>query len=203
MLETRVPPSFPGLTIGVMGAAGGALSAEAIAKCEALGRAIARAGCVLVNGACPGLPFHAARGAKAEGGMTVGISPALSRQEHLDKYGSPTEYLDVIIYTGSGLMGREVTNIRTSDIVVIAGGRSGTLGEFAIAYDEGKLIGVLEGTGGIADAMRAIVEICQKDAGAHLIYHADPTELVRLLVAYHGMTPPRPTRPAPAVEALG
>ncbi|MFZ5593982.1 MAG: hypothetical protein ACOY4D_06955 [Pseudomonadota bacterium] len=31
------------------------------------------------------------------------------------------------------------------------GGRSGTLGEFAIAYDEGKLIGVLQGSGGITE----------------------------------------------------
>src|SRR5438093_12370710 len=42
-------------------------------------------------------------------------------------------------------MGREITNIRSCDIVVIVGGRIGTLGEFAIAYDEGRLIGVLTG----------------------------------------------------------
>ena len=38
-------------------------------------------------------------------------------------------------------MGREVINIRSSDIVAIIGGRSGTLGELAISYDEGKLSG--------------------------------------------------------------
>jgi len=41
-------------------------------------------------------------------------------------------------------MGREVENIQTCDAVVIVGGRSGTLGEFAIAYDQAKIIGVLE-----------------------------------------------------------
>ena len=51
----------------------------------------------------------------------------------------------MLIYTGSGLMGREITDIRSCDIVVIVGGRIGTLGEFAIAYDEGRLIGVLTG----------------------------------------------------------
>jgi uncharacterized protein (TIGR00725 family) len=168
-----------------MGAASGHLADEAIAKSHALGRAIARRGCVLVNGACPGLPFHAATGAKEEGGLTIGISPALSRDEHIHKYGSPTEYLDVIIYTGSGLMGREVTNIRSSDIVVITGGRSGTLGEFAIAYDEGKLIGVLEGTGGITTEIPHIVKACQKLSGAHLIYDQDPERLVDSLIAYY------------------
>jgi predicted Rossmann-fold nucleotide-binding protein len=88
---------------------------------------------------------------------------------------------DVIIYTGSGLMGREVTNIRSSDMVVILGGRSGTLGEFAVAYDEGKLIGVLEGTGGIVEEIPHLVERIHKDSGAHLIYDADPEKLIARL----------------------
>lgn len=188
MRESVVPASFspsrPRLTVGVMGSSGGFLPPEAIAKSIALGGAIARAGCVLINGACPGLPHYAAQGAKAQGGLTIGISPALSLAEHVDKYGSPTDSLDVIVYTGSGLMGREVTNIRSSDIVVFTGGRSGTLGEFAIAYDEGKLIGVLEGTGGITDELPRIVEICAKDAGAYLIYDADPERLLERLVGH-------------------
>ena len=49
------------------------------------------------------------------------------------------------VITGSGLMGRDITNIRSCDMVVIAGGPTGTLGELAIAYDEGRLIGVLTG----------------------------------------------------------
>ena len=36
-------------------------------------------------------------------------------------------------------MGREVVNIRSSDVVIIIGGRSCTLGEFSIAYDEGQV----------------------------------------------------------------
>ena len=52
----------------------------------------------------------------------VGISPALSETEHVQRFDAPVEGFDVIVYTGSGLMGREVVNIRSSDIVVIAGG---------------------------------------------------------------------------------
>lgn len=178
-------PVRPRLTIGVMGASGGEMSEQAVQRSFALGQAIARAGCVLVNGACPGLPHAAAMGAKAEGGLTVGVSPGLSLHEHVHKYDSPTAHYDVIVYTGSGLMGREVTNIRSSDIVVFVGGRSGTLGEFAIAYDEGKLMGVLEGTGGITDALPQIVELVQKDSGAHLIYDDDPERLVHRLVTYY------------------
>ncbi len=89
----------------------------------------------------------------------------------------------MIIYTGSGLMGREVTNIRSSDMVVILGGRSGTLGEFAIAYDEGKLIGILEGTGGITEQIPEIVAGFKKDSGARLIYAQDPAELIQEMTA--------------------
>ena len=88
----------------------------------------------------------------------VGISPALSETEHVQRFDAPVDGFDVIVYTGSGLMGREVVNIRSSDIVVIAGGRSGTLGEFAIAYDEGRLVGVLTGTGGVADMIEELVD---------------------------------------------
>ena len=62
-------------------------------------------------------------------------------------------------------MGREVTNIRSSDMVIILKGRSGTLGEFDIAFDEGKLTGVLQGSGGITDQIPGIVASFQKDSG--------------------------------------
>jgi len=137
------------ITVGVMGSADNEQPQQAKGIAYALGQAIAKRNFVLITGACPGLPYECARGATNAGGLSVGISPALSLDEHVHKYHSPSDCFDVIIYTGSGLMGREVTNIRSSDMVLILGGRSGTLGEFAIAYDEGKLIGVLEGSGGI------------------------------------------------------
>jgi hypothetical protein len=186
MMDVRPEPfQRPNLAIGVMGSAGGEISDLAIAKSFALGRAIAKAGFTLVTGACPGLPYHAARGAKSVGGLTVGISPGLSYDEHVEKYGSPTAYQDVIVYTGSGLMGREVTGIRSCDMVVIVGGRSGTLGEFAIAYDEGRLIGVLEGTGGITDELPNIVRVCHKESGAHVIYESEPDLLVARMAGYY------------------
>ncbi|HHM05295.1 MAG TPA: YHS domain-containing protein [Gammaproteobacteria bacterium] len=171
------------LTVGVMGSAGDEHGDNIAAQARRLGRVIGRRGFVLITGACPGLPYECAMGARQEGGWSVGISPALSLDEHVHKYRSPTGQFDVLIYTGSGLMGREVTNIRSSDIVIIAGGRSGTLGEFAIAYDEGKLIGVLQGSGGITTQLPDIVaSFGTKDTGARLIYQADPEVLLEQLV---------------------
>lgn len=174
------------LTIGVMGSSSAGTDAAVEAQLEELGRAVAEHDCTLITGACPGLPYAAVRGAKSAGGLVIGISPGLSRDEHVKKYQSPVEGFDAIIYTGSGLMGREVENIRSSDVVVIAGGHSGTLGEFAIAYDEGKLIGVLSGTGGVADAVPELVAICAKETGAVVIYDHDPRMLVDRLVTYYG-----------------
>ncbi len=172
-------------TVGVMGSAGGVLPAQVREKCYRLGQFIARHDCLIVTGACPGLPHEAVLGAKSEGAFVVGISPALSLDEHVVRYRSPYVEYDTIIFTGSGLMGREITTIRTCDMVVICGGRSGTLGEFAIAYDEGKLIGVLEGTGGIADHLHKVVSMIQKDTRAAILYDSDPEALVDRLVARH------------------
>jgi hypothetical protein len=91
----------------------------------------------------------------------------------------------VLTFTGLGLMGPELINIRSSDIVIVVGGRSGTLGEFAIAYEEGKLIGALTGAGGITDALARLETSLSKNTGAEVIYDRDPERLVsRLLERY-------------------
>jgi len=179
----------PALAIGVMGSSTEPIPAAAMRSAHELGRAVAAAGCTLVTGACPGLPYAAVAGAKEGGGLVVGISPALSESEHVHRFHSPVRGFDVLVYTGSGLMGREVINIRSSDMVVIIAGHSGTLGEFAIAYDEGRLIGVLTGTGGVADmAMTLVDRLAGKDTGAIVVFDQDPTRLVLRLVDYYRTT---------------
>ena len=176
---------IPPLAVGVMGSAGGQVASEVRKTLYELGREIGRRGAVLVTGVAPGLPHDAVLGSKSVGGLVIGISPALNLQEHVERYKSPTRGYDLIVYTGSGLMGREIENIRTCDVVVIAGGRSGTLGEFAIAYDEAKLIGVLTGTGGIADHIDELLGVMNKETGAVIISDPNPVHLMdRLERAY-------------------
>lgn len=170
------------LKIGVMGGAGHDIPPAFLDKAREVGKAIAQANCVLITGACPGIPLAAAEGAKSSGGFVVGISPGLSLDEHAYKYESPTAFHDVLIFTGSGLMGREVVNIRSSDMVIFAGGSSGTLGELAIAYDEGKLIGILSGTGGISDLAEQILSACKKATGARVAKNSDANSLVQELI---------------------
>ena len=164
--------------VGVMGSAGGDLTGAQLELARRLGRRIAECECLIVTGACPGLPHAAVLGAHEAGGSSLGISPARSREEHVTVFESPIEPYSAIVFTGSGLMGRETHNIHSSDFVLLVGGRSGTLGEFAIAYDEGKLIGVLRDSGGISDEYGHIAALVHKQTGAMLVEDADPVRLV-------------------------
>jgi uncharacterized protein (TIGR00725 family) len=145
---------------------------------ERLGAALARHGCVLVTGATTGLPELVARSFRSCGGFALGISPAQDRTEHSERYGLPADGADVIVYTGFGYKGRNVINVRSADVVIIFGGATGTLNEFTIAYDEGKIVGVLEGSGGVADHIREIIQFCKKTTGSVVVFDKDPEKLV-------------------------
>ena len=84
----------------------GHCSKDAIAMAEATGREIAKAGIVLVTGAAIGIPYWAAKGAKEAGGMVIGLSPASSEVSHVKTYRLPTDYHDLIVYTGFEYAGR-------------------------------------------------------------------------------------------------
>ena len=172
-------------TIGVMGSAGGRMDPDIAAKCRELGRVIAERDCIMITGACPGLPHEAVLGARETGGLIVGVSPAMCLYEHVEYYESPHEEYDILIFTGSGLMGREVAAVRSCDVLITAGGRSGTLGEFAIAFDEAKLIGTLLGTGGITEHLDEIVSMIEKETGAEVIADHDPERLVDRCLERH------------------
>ena len=169
--------------IGVMGASeSDALTDAEKARlkqlAEKLGSAIAKHDCILISGATTGLPDLISRSAREHGGFAVGISPAENRREHIEGYKMPPDAADVIIYTGFGLKGRNVVNVRSADIVIIFGGATGTLNEFTIAYDEGKIVGVLEGSGGCADHIKEVIEFCKKPSRATVLFDADPESLV-------------------------
>jgi hypothetical protein len=169
--------------IGVMGASAndaltGAEASRLASVAEALGAAIAKADCILVTGATTGLPDLVARACRKHGGFALGVSPAENRREHVERYGLPADGADVIIYTGFGYKGRNVINVRSADIVLIFGGATGTLNEFTIAYDEGKIIGVLEGSGGVADHLREIIKFCNKATAGAVFFSDDPRQLV-------------------------
>jgi len=162
--------------IGVIGSAE-FKDAKVAAKARQIGRQIAIRNFILLTGSSSGLSHEAVKGAKDSGGFTVGVSPASSLQEHVGAYGLPTEYFDLLIFTGFGFKGRNVVLVRSCDAVVVVAGRIGTLNEFTIAYDEGRPIGVLSASGGISGSLRAIVEKSAK-RGPRIVHDADPALVV-------------------------
>jgi uncharacterized protein (TIGR00725 family) len=146
---------------------------------ERLGAAVALHGCILITGATSGFPDLISRAFRKQGGgVALGISPATNPKEHSELYKLPGDGVDVIVYTGFGLKGRNVINVRSADIVVLFGGATGTLNEFTIAYDEGKIIGVVEGSGGVADHVREIIDFCRKPTRGVVIFDKDPARLI-------------------------
>ncbi len=138
-------------------------SEDTLELAKEVGREIVRQNGILVTGATTGIPYWAAIGAKEEGGISLGISPAASEIAHVKSYKLPIDYYDLIMYTGFEYSGRNLLLIRSSDAVINVCGRIGTLNEFTIAFEDKKVIGVLEGTGGAADMIRDIVILCFRD----------------------------------------
>lgn len=184
MDERAVGRSDRKMKIGVMGSASGPTIEAEVAKraSRAVGQAIARRDCMLLTGACPGLPHEACQAAKAEGGFTMGVSPAFSHHEHVHEYRSPDDSFDVLLYSALGFMERDIMNIRSSDGLIFLGGGVGTLNEFTVAYEEGKPAGILEGIGGISAHLREILAWCKRPVHPNLVFSEDPEELVDLLI---------------------
>ena len=177
------PGEAPKYKIAVSGAAEtGGCPPDALEKTEALGRLIAERGMVLVTGATTGAPYWAAKGAKKAGGIVVGISPASSREEHVEKYHLPTDYHDLIIYTGFGFSGQNLLLTRSADAVITTCGRIGTLNEFIDSFEDGKPQGVLLGSGGTTELIPEIVERAGRGKGG-VVFEGDPAVLFEKVVA--------------------
>lgn len=149
---------------------------------EMLGRLIAEHGMVTVTGATTGAPYWAAKGAKKAGGIVIGISPAATKREHVQKYHLPLDYHDLIIYVGGGYSERNLILTRAADAVIYAGGRIGTLNEFTDAFEDNKPQGVLVGTGGTTDDIKKILEDAHRGMGK-VVFDTDPTTLFHKVVA--------------------
>jgi uncharacterized protein (TIGR00725 family) len=154
---------------------------EAFEKALEIGKEIARRGLVLVTGATTGLPYWAAKGAKSEGGLVIGLSPAASKIAHVKVYHLPTDYHDLIIYTGFEYAGRNLLLTRTADGIVTICGRIGTLNEFTTAFEDKKPIGVLTGTGGIADSLEEILKKAHRGMN-NVVFSDNPKELLDALI---------------------
>jgi len=118
------------------------LSDYALEVAEKIGELIAQRGGVLVCGGHTGVMKSACKGAKENGGITVGIMPYENDEAN--------EYVDIAIPTAIGNV-RNFLVSRTGDVAIAIGGRWGTLSEIAFRMISEKPLILIKGTGGCVD----------------------------------------------------
>jgi uncharacterized protein (TIGR00725 family) len=116
--------------IGVIG--GQFCSEEEERVAYELGGLLAKEGAIIVCGGLGGVMEAACRGAREQGGITIGVLPGPFR-------GDANPYVDYAIATDMG-QARNAVIVRTADAVVAVGGEYGTLSEIAMALKMGKKV---------------------------------------------------------------
>ena len=170
------------MKIAVCGASLPPFDKAILKKAYEIGKEIAANTHILRFGGCWGYPYEAAKGAFENKGKAIAISPAKSKDEHINQYKFPHDNFTGIEYTGLGIPGRNIPLVAASDAIIIISGQIGTLNEFTLAFHLKKPIGVLEGSGGITGIAKEISRICsrvgEKDK---VIYEKEPKMLVEKL----------------------
>jgi len=105
-------------------------------RAEALGRLLARRGCVVVCGGRSGVMEAVARGVAAEGGVSIGLLPEADRSR-----AAPD--LTFSIPTAIG-WARNLAVVASGDAVIAVGGAWGTLSEIALARNVGRTVVLLD-----------------------------------------------------------
>ncbi len=117
-----------GWTISVIGAS--VCSEQEAEWAEEVGAHIGRRGHILLCGGRGGVMAAACKGARREGGWTVGVLPGSDRS-------GANPHLDVALPTGLG-EARNLIVARGGDAVIAVGGSYGTLSEIALALKGGR-----------------------------------------------------------------
>jgi uncharacterized protein (TIGR00725 family) len=110
--------------------------AEHEGRAEEVGRLLAERGCTVVTGGLGEVMAAAARGAKAAGGITIGVLPGERRAD-------ANAWIDHAVVTGVG-HARNLVVVASGDAVIAVGGKWGTLAEIGFAKVLGRPVVVLE-----------------------------------------------------------
>ena len=105
-------------------------SPEESSLAEEVGRELAQNGITLICGGLGGVMEDTCRGARAEGGLTIGVIPG-------DDPKSANPYVQIPIVTGIGYA-RNVFIVKTAQAIIAVGGGYGTLTELGYALDSKK-----------------------------------------------------------------
>ena len=120
---------MPKNIIGVFGAGNISETDEVWQASLTVGRQLAQRGFVVLTGGLGGVMMAASKGAKEEGGITVGILPGTRKTTPANRY------VDIPVYTGMG-EARNAINIKSCKAAIAIGGEYGTLSEIGLALKD-------------------------------------------------------------------
>jgi len=188
--------------IGIFGSAINE-SDKAVETAKELGRVLGNKNVVLITGACAGMPDIVAQEALKTGAEVWGFAPVSSEEELKELYVDndfsvykrifyiPQNFRELffiedgkefIVQKPSLQKYRNVISTANCDGAIIVSGRWGTMNEFTNLHDMGKVIGVLTGTGGIADELPSLMKKINKPSKAKVIFNDNPEELVKQVI---------------------
>lgn len=178
-------------------------SEAAVRLAQELGSALAQNGVIVVTGGCSGIPYAVARAAKQKGAQVWGFTPERNEEEQKQAYPLdditiydklfyvPLQY-DQLFYLdhklsptrdhSARLKYRNLISTIHADAGIIVSGGWGTLNEFTNLIYDGKPIGVLLGTGGLADELPQWYPRLRKKSGSVVHFSGSPTVLVVALL---------------------
>ncbi|MCE2504534.1 MAG: hypothetical protein J4G05_10830 [Chlorobi bacterium] len=163
----------------------------AVTQAKVLGQELGREGATIITGACSGLPYIALKEGVAFGSMAIGFSPTRNMAEQ--RHFTPED--DLALYNRIEFTPdlpqfdelevakkyRNVISTAYCDAGIIISGRWGTLHEFCSLVDYGKVVGVLVGTGNIADELSELLKNIQAKNQTNIVFEKDPVTLVDLI----------------------
>ena len=169
---------------------------------NALGKVLAECGCIVITGACSGMPYVVAHAAAERGAQIWGFTPELDYASQQTAY--PAD--DITIYKrlvyipqnfrelvgapaltveqdhSARLKYRNVVSTVNCDAGIILSGSWGTLNEFTNLLYDGKPIGVLTGSGGLADELGDFYPRLRKRSNSVVLFESSPEKLVTELL---------------------
>jgi predicted Rossmann-fold nucleotide-binding protein len=149
---------------------------------------------IVVTGAGKGLPYMIAKEAAAKGVEIWGFAAQLNLEALQSS--APENDHDIyakVLYVPEDfpfadddrarMKYRNVISTASCDAGIIISGQWGTLNEFANLIDLKKTVGVMTGTGGIADELPALTQKVSKEGQGEVIFDDDPKRLVEKIIS--------------------